>query len=277
VRAPPELVELQGFLAGALRREEDIEADAAVAAAARVHVAGNDRVPPEEQVDIYRRQFWLRHHEALEQDYPGLRRLVGEEAFDALVHAYLTAHPPRTPSLRELGADIVAFAEGWGGFPEGLRAPAIELLRYEHAFIDLFDGAALPALDAGKIASLPEDAWERARVVIHPHLARFRFEHAVHRYRLAALSDEGDPPAPARQPVCLVLYRRDLEICFDEVDPAALALLDALAAGDPLVPACDRVAAALDPAQAEAMSSQVGAWFQRWAALGWIIDVTLGG
>ena len=53
--APPaELAELQAFLAVALRGETPIPDDPALAATTRVHVAGNDRVSPEEQADIYR-------------------------------------------------------------------------------------------------------------------------------------------------------------------------------------------------------------------------------
>jgi hypothetical protein len=29
----------------------------------------------------------------------------------------------------------------------------------------------------------------------------------------------------------------------------------------------------MDAAEAEALAGRVGAWFQRWTALGWIVDV----
>jgi hypothetical protein len=273
VRAPPELSRLQGFLAGALRRDDPIEADPDLAAATREHVAGNDRVPPAEQADIYRQQFWLRHTDALVEDYPALRILIGTEVFDALVHAYLGAHPPRTPSLRDLGADLLPFADGWPGFPDDRRAAALDLLRYEHAFIDLFDGADPPPLDGAKLQALGPEAWERARVVLHPLLARLRLAFPVHHYRLAAMSSDEPPPLPAPAPVSLVLYRGDPAICFEEVEPEAMALLDALAAGEPLAAACERVAATLPAEAADALGENVGGWFQRWTALRWIVDV----
>ena len=42
-------------------------------------IAGNDRLTPEEQAEIYREQFWLRHRDVLRDDYPALRHLLGEE------------------------------------------------------------------------------------------------------------------------------------------------------------------------------------------------------
>jgi len=278
VPPPLDLVTLQRFLAAALRREEPIAADPALAEATRAHVAGNDRLTPAEQADLYREQFWLRHVESLTEDYPGLRALLGGEVFDALLRAYLGAHPPRVPSLRDLGADFLPFAERWAGFPSERRSIALEMIRYEQAFIDLFDGPEPPPLDPEKIQGLPADAWERARIVLHPLLARMRLEHPLHLYRLAAASAgdaEEPPPFPAAAPVSLVLYRRENVVRYDEVEPEALALLDALAAGEPLVAACDRVAATLDPAGADRLGGKVGPWFQRWTANRWIVDVVL--
>jgi Putative DNA-binding domain len=277
---PAELRALEGFLAGALRREVPIADDPALAEATRAHVAGNDRLTPAEQADLYRVQFWLRHIEALTEDYPGLRALVGDEVFDGLVRAYLVAHPPRTHSLRDLGADLVTFAEGWPGFPPERRAAALDVLRYEHAFIDLFDGADAPPLDGSKLQGLSEDAWERARIVLHPLLALLKLDHPAHRYRLAVVAVDGStspeaPPLPERTPVSLVLYRHDLTIQYEEIEPEALALLEALATGEPLVAACDRVAASLEPAAAEALGGKVGPWFQQWTAQGWIVDVVV--
>jgi hypothetical protein len=278
VSPPSDLAELQGFLSSMLRREEPIPDDPALTEATRAHVAGNDRLTPAEQAELYREQFWLRHVDSLAEDYPGLSALVGEKVFDALLRAYLVAHPPRTPSLRDLGADLVPFAERWDGFPAERRSIALEMIRYEQAFIDLIDGPEPPPLDPGKLQSLPADAWERARIVLHPLLARMRLEHPLHLYRLAVL-DVGEAgesaPFPMPSPVSLVLYRRENVVRYDEVEPEALALLDALAAGEPLVGACDSVAATLDAAGAEALGGKVGPWFQRWTANRWIVDVVV--
>jgi hypothetical protein len=275
VPAPPELVALQSFLAGAFRREEPIADDAEVAAIARVHVAGNDRLSPVQQADIYREQFWLRHFEALADDYPGLARLIGAEAFDAFVTAYLNACPPRHPSLRDLGDRIVAFAASWAGFPADRREAALAMVRYENALVDVFDGAEPPALDARKLASMPEDAWDRARVVLSPLLVRLRLSHAVHTYRIAARDAEEDDelPPPEAGPVHVALFRRDFTVSYEELEPAAFALLDALAAGDPLPHACERAAASLDDAAAAELGAKVGPWFQQWTAWRWIVDV----
>ncbi|APR76187.1 Hypothetical protein A7982_01534 [Minicystis rosea] len=275
--APPELVALQGFLSSAFRREHAIGDDAEVAAQTVVHVAGNDRLTPVEQADIYRRQFWLRHFDALFEDYPGLAALLGEDAFDAFVTAYLTACPPRHPSLRDLGDRIVGFAETYPGFAPGLREAALEMIRYENAIVDVFDGAEPPPLDAQKLATLPPDAWDRARIVLSPLLVRLKLAHPVHEYRVAvraaADADEPTPPFAGPRAVCVALFRRELVVSFEELEPAAFALLEALAQGEPLPRACEIAAAGLDADEAAALGGKVGAWFQHWTAWRWITDV----
>lgn len=271
---PAPLDPVMAFLGPAFRAVDPLADEETLAAACAEHVTGNSRLTPAEQVDIYRRQYWLRHIDALAEDYPGVRYLLGEEGFDAFLRAYLLAHPPRHKSLRDLGCDIVTFGAGYA-FPADRSAVTQEMLAYEHSFIDLFDGAEPPPLDPQKLATMPEEAWERARLVIHPLLARSRVRYAVHRIRLAAKAEDADtidaPPAPA--PTNLVLFRDDHRIRFEELDAQGFALLDALARGEALGPACEQVAAGLEPEAGERFGAQVGLWFQEWTARRWIVDV----
>ena len=270
------LDQVMAFLEPAFRRVDPLHGDAAIADEVAAHVTGNSRLTPAEQVDIYRRQYWLRHIDALADDYPGVAHLLGDEGFEAFLRAYLLAHPPRHKSLRDLGCDIVAFGEGYA-FPEALRAVTLEMLAYEHAFVDMFDGAEPPPLDPQKLVAMPEDAWERARVVIHPLLVHRRVRFPVHRLRLEAKTTDVEPRTapPIEAPANLVLYRDDNRIRFEELDGTAFALLDALARGEPLGPACEQIAATLTPEAAEQLGAQVGPWFQDWTARRWIVDVVV--
>ena len=273
MRAP--LDQVMALLGPAFRQVDPIPGGGEIEAICAEHVTGNSRLTPAEQVDIYRRQYWLRHVDSLTEDHPGLRYVLGEAAFDAFVRAYLLAHPPRHPSLRDLGCNLVAFGAAYE-FSAALRDVALEMLAYEHAFVDLFDGAEPPPLDPQKLATMPEDAWERARIVLTPLLVRTRVRFPVHRLRL--LAAEGAEPlttAPAEAPTHLVLYRDDHRIRFEELDGTAFALLEALGRSTPLGVACEEIAATLEVEAADHLGAQVGAWFQEWTARRWIVDVAL--
>jgi hypothetical protein len=269
---PAPLDALMSFLGGALRRERPVPEDAALAARCAEHVTGNDRLSPAEQVDIYRRQFWMRHVDSLIEDYPGLQAVLGEDAFEAFCRAYLAACPPRSFTLRDLGDRIVAFAERYEGFPEGRARLARDLVLYENAFVDLFDGADPPPLDPVKVREMPEDGWSTARIVLHPLARRMRLEYPVHDIRTAV--KEGAAPAiPAPRQVHLLLHRKELIIRTHELDPLAYALLDALARGVPLVPACEALATGLDDAAAAGLGDKVRGWFAHWTSSGLIVDI----
>ena len=66
-------------------------------------IAPNSRLTSFDRLEIYNRQYWYRVLGALAEDFPALRAVVGGRAFEALSIAYLTAHPSRSFSLRNLG------------------------------------------------------------------------------------------------------------------------------------------------------------------------------
>lgn len=267
-----------GLLSGAFRGGSPVAGDAGLSSRCSALVAGNDRLSPADQVDLYRQQFWSRHIEALTDDFPGLAYVIGDEAFEAFCRAYLTAHPPASYTLRDLGLDAARFAEGYAGFPPGREELARDMVRYEIALVEAFDGAEPPPLDPAKVQGMPEEGWSTARIVLHPLLVRMRLGYPVHEVRVQLkhgrpIAPGAGPAVPGPRPVRLAVFRKDLLVRYEELEPAADALLDALGRGVPLVPACEAVAAGLDEAAAAALAGQVGIWFAQWTSWGLIIDV----
>ena len=275
-----DLATIQAFLVLAVKGDVPIPSHPTLAAAAPRFVTGNARLRPVDQVDIYRRQFWFRHRGVMRDDLPGLVRVLGDDVMDAFCRAYLDAFPPNDVSFRVMIQHVPRLLETFDGIErEATRALAFDMARYELALLDLRVGGEVPPLDPQKLAGLPEDAWEKARIVLHPLLARFRFSYPVHRVRKAWMKGEemAVPDAPSPSPIHLALYRtRELVTHFEELEPEAFALLAALAEGLPLVPALDRVAKALPEDRQAFVMANVGAWFQQWTAWGIVVDVDLG-
>lgn len=272
-----DLLAAQTFLVSALRREVRTPNDPEMAAAATQFVTGNARLNPAEQVDIYRTQYFLRHEGTLREDYPGLQGIVGNDATQVFFRRYLEAHPPATPSLRDVGAHVPAFAAQYAEFPPHRRDLAIEMARYELELVDVFDGPDVPPLDPAKLAAMTEDDWNKARIVLHPLVVRLSLTYPVHRLRVAIKAGEQVtlPDAPA--PMNILLFRQDLIPRYEEVSPEAFALIGALAQGLPLVPALEHVAGPLPTERQEYVMSHIGAWFQTWTAWGLIVDIVPNG
>src|ERR1700722_13453130 len=67
---------------------------------AQEFIAPNSRLSAFERLEIYNRQYWFRVLSALAEDFPALRSVIGDRAFEAMSVAYLTAYPSRSFSLR---------------------------------------------------------------------------------------------------------------------------------------------------------------------------------
>jgi hypothetical protein len=269
----PQLARLQTFLTDAFRLPDSIPGDAALEQRAAEHVSGNDRLTPAEQADIYRRQFFLRHVDSLIEDHLGLVHYLGDDGFEDFARAYLAEHPPKTPSLRDLGADIATFAESYEGMPEGLRGICVDMARYELCLIEIFDAADVDPPDAARLTALPQEAWLTRPLVFTPHLRLFALGYPTPDLRIAIKEGEAAKEPPPREEVYYGVFRRDDRIAFERLTREAYELLRLLTEGEPLVSACDKLSQRLTDESASMVEAEVGTWFQRWASWGWILDV----
>jgi hypothetical protein len=268
-----ELDQIQTFFAEQLRKRRALPNDAALTERARAVVSTTGRLSAVERLEIYREQFWLRHTASLVEDFPGVSGILGQAAWQPLVEGYLEAHPPHSYTLRDLGLRFPEYVAAERSLDH--HALCCDMARLELAYLEIFDAADAPPLNASALAGIPEDAWERARITLHPALRLLRVGYPVAELRKqlfrAQTSGESVPiPAPGAE--CLLLFRHDLSMFHESLDAGAYALLQALARGVPLVPACELAQAEM-PEEAASIAENVGAWFESWAARGFIAGV----
>jgi len=265
------LQELQTWMAEMLRRPRALPPDREVAELARRYFTGNDRVSPVEQLEIYREQFWLRHTSSLIEDFPGLGGIIGQADWQRLAEQYLASHPLGSHTLRDLGERLPQFVQSSTWLEH--HDVCVDMARLEWAFIELFDAPDVLPLDAAKVAGIPADAWQTARIVLSPALRLLSVRYPVLelRKRLREKTETVPIPQPARQ--YLALYRsrqRNLEHQLMSAD--AYTLLEHLQAGTPLVAAAEQSVRAF-PEYAHDIESNIGEWFRDWAERGFIVDV----
>jgi len=271
---------LQAEFARFMRLRRDLTKNEDARRFADEHLGGNERLSPVEQLEIYREQFFLRHTESLVEDFPGLGGILGQAAWDELVWAYLAEVPPTSHDLSELGAGLPAFIAARPGLEH--RELLVDMATLEYSHVAVFGAPDRPKLDPQKLASVPEDAWERARLLTDPGLRvhRSRYPVIALRRRLVAARD-GDATAPSEpvplpaaepEPRHFAVHRRERLIYHDELERGAFALLQAVMDGAPLGAACETAATRAETS-VEALGAQLGRWFQEWAARGYVIDV----
>jgi hypothetical protein len=161
-----ELEQLQRQMAAAVmrpltRKETMQQRDAdgnSVAREAESFIKPNDRLSSFERLEIYNRQYWFRIFSAFEEDFPGLKAVVGVRRFEKLMRAYLEANPSRSFTLRNLGSSLVSWLSKNKEYAEPHTEAALAMAALEWAHIEAFDNARLPALTAEAAASLSDDS-----------------------------------------------------------------------------------------------------------------------
>lgn len=179
--------------------------------------AGGPILSPAEQLEVYREQYRLRMWDALWEEIPGVRHLLGD-GLDDVVWGYLADCPPRTWTLGDI-ADRLADWLAARGAPEA----HVDMARLDRAVMKGFVAADGVTPTAEALATMPP-------LRLQPHVTLLRLRANVHEVRSAVVSG-APPPALAAGDFPVVIFRRDLRMRHAEVEPGAFAVLEALSGG----------------------------------------------
>lgn len=250
---------------------------------AAAFIAPNSRLSPFERLEIYNRQYWFRVLGALAEDFPALRSVIGARAFEAMSVAYLTAHPSRSFTLRNLGSHLSEWLNKNPHYAGRRGRLAQDVARIEWAFVEAFDNAEHDPLTLEQITTLDANS----RLSLQPHLRLVELEFPVddlvlnmHRKEKRQTSEAGvkheeNEDAPARLPTLrrqqtwLAAHRVDYSVYYLRLKRGEFHTLSAIRDGRSLGEAIEagitiaRVPSARKP-------HLVREWFKNWAELGWI-------
>lgn len=184
---------------------------------------------------VYRANHAVSLREALAAQFPVCRHLVGEDFFDAVAAAYVSADPPREASLQRYGDTFGRFVRG---FPPCATVDYLgDVADLEFAWRESWGAADAPALRPADLADIPTHRLLDMPLTLHPAVRRLRSPHPV---ASIWLGHQGDGPArpPERwAPEAVLVCRPDVDVTVSVLDEATWALLDALAGGLPLAEA----------------------------------------
>ncbi len=237
----------------------------------------NDRLTSLERIEIYNKQYWFRIFDSLIDDFPGLKIVLGHANFMKLARAYLTAHPSRSYTLRNLGSRLISFMEKHPRLLGARKQLALDMARFEWAQIVAFDGPARPPVGVDDLLGKPA---AKLRLAIQPYVTLLELKYPLDDYVIQLKQhglrrdasnaiEESDapartkrrPPLPRRQTVYIGVHRHNNALYYKRLDPQAFKLLTNLDAGRSLRQAI-RISRITDP-------PKVGTIFETYATLGW--------
>lgn len=118
---------------------------------------------------VYRNNVAVSLIEALGARFPVVKRLVGDEFFRAMAHAFVVREPPFSPLLIHYGETFPAFIEA---FDAAKPLPYLaDVARLEYARGRAYHAADVDSLPRAAFASLPAGHIGEARVSLHPSVS----------------------------------------------------------------------------------------------------------
>jgi hypothetical protein len=182
-------------------------------------------LPAADRLAIYANGYRTRLIEALDDTYPLLHRLLGDDDFTALGEAFVAAHPSVHRSIRWYGRELAEFLSR---VPPHAGQPIVaELARLEWTLTEVFDAPDAEPRSRAALAAINPSAWSELRFELHPSIRRLPLHwNAAAAWK--ALNAEETPPHPERSEhaVPWLLWRHNLQNYFRSMSAEEAIALD---------------------------------------------------
>ncbi len=243
----------------------------------------NHRLSSVERLEIYSRSYWFRLLGSLAGDFPGLRAVIGDRAFERLAVAYLSDCPSRSFTLRDLGSRLEEWLRKNPAFGGRRLTLALDMVRLEWAHIAAFDGPEEKVLGPADLVGLKPSL----RVGVQPYITLLELSYPVDEMRIQVNADSSGAQAASNvatkkryrkfpglsrtrpDSVFLAVHRLDLSVYYRRLTREEFRLLSALRARRSLA-ASIRFAFEGSDVNAEDRPPMLQAWFAAWASFGWL-------
>jgi hypothetical protein len=193
------------------------------------------------RLGIYRNAYRSRLIEALDDTYPVLHALLGDEVFVALGEEFVTAHPSVHRSIRWYGGELSEFLRQRPPYAE--QPILAELALLEWTLAEVFDAADAEPKPRAAFSAVDASAWSELQFEFHPSLRRLHLQWNTTAVWQAMSHDETPPdPVCAEHPVPWLLWRQNLQNYFRSVTADEAAALDTALRGGNFGEICESLA-----------------------------------
>ncbi|MDH5546163.1 MAG: DNA-binding domain-containing protein [Gammaproteobacteria bacterium] len=189
---------------------------------------------------IYAEAYRLRLIEALDDTYPAVHTLMGDEDFEQVCSSYIDAHPSTHFSIRYFGNHFSQFLAH--NFNLSHRELLSEMAYFEWQLRDVFDAQNDEALTLAHLGNVAAEDW--------PELC-FQTRAAVRMLSLhwnvpilwKAAEQEAEPQIPHREDKALnwLIWRPELETLFRSLSVTEARALSALREGQNFAGICEAI------------------------------------
>ncbi len=233
----------------------------------RQAVSGTVKVPVQTRLDIYANAYRLRLIEALQDTFPALHTLLGDEDFFNLGIQYLTAWPSEHFSLRYFGHRMSDFLTTAEDFRE--QPVLAEMAQFEWLLRAAFDAADEQVLVPDILQQIDPQLWPVVQFSFHPGVKRLDLN--FNTPQLWQAIDKEQPPLDVLAndyPHGWCLWRQEFRTLYRSLDVDEAWAMDAALAGENFSAICSGVCEWVD---AQHAALRVAGFIQNWLADGMLV------
>jgi hypothetical protein len=173
--------------------------------------------------DVYRNNVVHSLIDAMSDAFPAIKKIVGEDFFDAMASVYVRAHPPQTPMMMFYGQDFPEFLHAFEpaqSLPYLPDVAALELARRTS-----YHAADAEPADAMVLTTLAPEALMETRFSFVPSAVLFRADHpanSIWQFNMV------EPFQITATQEWVLLARPDMDVNAHNLDGATYAFLRAI-------------------------------------------------
>ena len=237
----------------------------------RQAVTGTDRVPADIRLDIYANSYRFRLIEALQDTFPALHTLMGDEDFFGMGNDYLNHYPSQHFSLRYFGHQLNRFLREQS--PYNKQHVLAEMANFEWLLREAFDAADIKTLSLEVLQDISPEYWPGVKFSLHSSVQRIDLNHNVP--QLWQAIEQQQPAIEITQneyPLAWCIWRKELRTCYRSMDVDEAWAMDAVRSGCSFSEICAGVCEWVDEQYAAA---RVAGFIQSWVQEQFVCEVRL--
>lgn len=198
------------------------------------------------RLEIYYDAYRLRLLEILENDFPKLQTLLGDEAFDILGRLYITTYPSKHFSARYFGQQLAQFLREANIYVN--KSYLAEMAEFEWSLGNTLDAENATIVTIADLKLIPADQWGELTLHFHPSLQICMFEWDIPQCWKAIENNES-PRLPQKQnePVTWILWRQALQSQFRSLTKPQALMLKLFQEGQCFGNICESLSQTIEP------------------------------
>lgn len=193
-----------------------------------------------DRVAIYTDGFYARLEDALMSDYSTLALVMSERKFSQMSRNYTHSYPSYNYSLNNFGENLSQFLRET--LPYKKKPYLAEIAEFEWAEYQAIVARDANLLSVADLQSLPLNQWPEMKFYLHPSCKILIMHWNSLSFIKASRSNKSTPiPRKLKTPQFILIWRRQLEVLYRELDFPELTMLNAIKQEVPFMDICERL------------------------------------